>query len=147
MHYAEATISVAKLRESLVSEKLNSRLHRLVLDLKLNPQYIDHMGINDFVAKACNLGAPTPDQDWLWLFTSVHGVFIFEFDDHFDKPRQITPECVAKRAKSPIYTRPLNRFRNRFNTKPVMCKRTNSVWKPVYVIHLRMWFESGLKLD
>ena len=99
MHYADSTVSVANLRESLVSEKLNNRLHRLVLDLKLNPQYIDHMNINDFVAKACNLGAPTPDQDWLWLFTSVHGIFIFEFDDHFDKPRQIAPECVAKRAK------------------------------------------------
>ena len=51
---------------------------------------------------------------------------------------EATEEDDWVRDLSPVYTRPLNRFRNWFNTKLVMCNCTNSVWKPVYVIHLRM---------
>nr|WDE20677.1 germacrene D synthase uBuTS-2 [Bubarida sp. uBuTS-2] len=99
MHYVDSTVSVAKVRISSVSAGLNNRLYRRVLDLKLNPEYINHMDINDFVAKACNLGLPTPDQERLWIFTSVNALFIFEFDDHFDKPLLIAPEYVARRSK------------------------------------------------
>nr|WDE20683.1 terpene synthase-like protein uBuTS-12 [Bubarida sp. uBuTS-12] len=99
VHYADSAVSVAKVRISSVSAGLNNRLYRRVLGLKMNPEYIKHMDINDFVAKACNLGLPTPDQDRLWIFASVTGLFIFEFDDHFDKPLLIAPEYVARRSK------------------------------------------------
>ena len=63
-----------------------------------------------------------------------------------------------KETLAPFTRSLLNRFANcfrlnhisPFTRKPLpeaiqsMCKRVKSVWEPVYVNHLAMWFEAGL---
>ena len=102
LHYADSAVSVATLRKSLVSGELKSRLHRQLLDLKLNPQCTNRLSAYDFIAKGCNLGVskhPTLDEIRLWIFASINFIFIFEFDDHFDKPLYLTPENIARASK------------------------------------------------
>ena len=102
LHYADSAVRETKLREPSVSEELKSKLHRLLLDLKLHPQYMDHLNIYDIVAKVFNLGIsnrPTLNQNQLWLLTAVLIIFLFEFDDHFDKPPQLKHENSARLSK------------------------------------------------
>ena len=56
------------------------------------------MNIADFVAKTTNVGIEyhaTEEEDWLWIFAATLGIFLFEFDDYFDKPSN-TPENVSR---------------------------------------------------
>nr|WDE20684.1 terpene synthase-like protein uBuTS-14 [Bubarida sp. uBuTS-14] len=102
MHYADSAVGETKLRKHSVSGELKSLLHRHLLDLKLNPQYLDHLNIYDCVAKCFNLGVnhhPTLDQNQLWIFASILILFLFEFDDHFDNPLHLTPENTARLSK------------------------------------------------
>ena len=102
MHYADSIVSVTKLREPSVSRELKSKLHHQVLDLKLNPQSIDILNSYDFVAKVCNLGVsnhPTNDQNRWWIFASISVIFLFAFDDQFDKPQLLSSENIARLSK------------------------------------------------
>nr|WDE20676.1 bicyclogermacrene synthase uBuTS-1 [Bubarida sp. uBuTS-1] len=102
LHYSDSAVSLAKVREPLLSGELKSRLHRHALDLKLDPKYIGNLNVHDFVAKVHDLGVsnhPTPGQNRQWLFASTLVLFIFEFDDHFDTAVRLTPENIARVSK------------------------------------------------
>nr|WDE20679.1 sesquiterpene synthase uBuTS-4 [Bubarida sp. uBuTS-4] len=101
VHYVDSAVSVVKFREPLVSGDVKRKLHRHVLDLKLNPEYIQHLGIYDLVAKVYNLGVSNHplNQYRLWLLVSTLEILIFEFDDYFDKSLLRTPENIAKLSK------------------------------------------------
>ena len=56
------------------------------------------MNIADYVAKTNNLGIEyhaTEEEDRRWVFAATLGIFLFEFDDYFDKPSN-TPENVSR---------------------------------------------------
>ena len=102
LHYPDSAVSLAKVREPSLSEELKSRLHRHALNLKLDPKYIDHLNVHDFVAKVHNFGVsnyPTPDQNRRWLFASTLVLLIFQFDDHFDTAIRFTPDHIARVSK------------------------------------------------
>nr|WDE20681.1 terpene synthase-like protein uBuTS-8 [Bubarida sp. uBuTS-8] len=104
MHYADSIVSVTKLREPSVSKELKSRLHRRVLELRLNPQNIEILNSYDFVAKVCTFGVSNHSttcshQNRWWIFASISVIFLFEFDDQFDKPLLLSPENIASLSK------------------------------------------------
>ena len=98
LRYARSAFDSAKLQISSVSTSLKDKLHKHCSALKLNPRYIEELNIADYVAKTNNLGVEyhaTKEEDRLWIFAATLGIFLFEFDDYFDKPSN-TPENVSR---------------------------------------------------
>ena len=52
--------------------------------------------------------------------------------------------CAPGQIYNPVYTGPLIRIGIRIKANPDTCKRANPAWKPDCVIHIRMWFRTGL---
>ena len=98
LRYARSALDSAKLRISSVSSSLKDKLQNHCSALKLDPRYIEQLNIADYVAKTNNLGVEyhaTEEEDRQWIFAATLGIFLFEFDDHFDKPSN-TPENVSR---------------------------------------------------
>ena len=98
LRYSRSALDSAKLRNSSVSLSLKNKLQNHCSALKLNPRYNEEVSIADFVAKTNNLGVEyhaTEEEDRLWIFVATLGIFLFEFDDYFDKPSN-TPENVSR---------------------------------------------------
>lgn len=98
-HYAHSALDVAKLRESAIwSTSLRDKLQHQCSVLKLDSRYIDELSVADFVAKTYNIGVhytSTDEEARLWMFAATWAVFIFQFDDQFDQPRN-TPENLSR---------------------------------------------------
>ena len=98
LRYSCSALDSAKLRNSSVSLSLKNKLQNHCSALKLNPRYNEELNIADYVAKTNNLGVEyhaTEEEDRLWIFVATLGIFLFEFDDYFDKPSN-TPENVSR---------------------------------------------------
>nr|WDE20682.1 terpene synthase-like protein uBuTS-9 [Bubarida sp. uBuTS-9] len=98
LQYAHSALNLARLRKASesVCSSLTKRLQKHCSALKLNPQYIEAANFSHFAAKVYNIGVATePGQDRLGIFVATLALFVFEFDDHFDKPCG-TPENVSR---------------------------------------------------
>ena len=95
LHYTSSVIDLAKLRNpSESSQSLRDKFEKRCSALNLDPRYSDELNITDFVAKAYNISVKAnqmDEQDQLWIFAATHVLFLFQFDDYFDSPRN-TPE-------------------------------------------------------
>ena len=98
LQYARSALDLAKLRTSSISPSLKDKLQNHCSALRLNPRYIEELNIADMVAKMSNIGVEyhaTEEENRLWIFAATLGIFLFQFDDYFDKPSN-TPENVSR---------------------------------------------------
>ena len=84
-------------RRRLETSGLLEALEKHCKAIKLEFQLYDHLNASNYVAKVNNVTVdyePAEERDRLWIFSTTLVIFLFQFDDHFDKP-SCSPENAS----------------------------------------------------
>ena len=89
LQYPRGVLTSVLQRRRLETTELLEALEKLCKAIKLDFQLYDHLNASNYAAVVNNITVdyePAEERDRLWIFATTLVIFLFLFDDHFDKP-------------------------------------------------------------